>query len=157
MDEQTVFSFICVAVAIHTALSLYIFLRAKRTEQNNSLLHRELFGIMKKIEGLSAGRRTLISAQIDTVLERLSYQLPSRISARAGEAIYDTESQVLKTLAAIAPDIQEHPEAKDRVNSLVSSMERLETTIVTLTQESVRQAILDTKNALIEEQRTLDI
>lgn len=137
-------------LVLQASVILFLLHRFKASHSTQEKLYQELFGLTRKIEGLSSGRRALIAYHLDMLLERLVKQLPSRISAEAGDVIFRTESSMLKTLADLEPNLPQLPGMKDRVESLVSSMERLESTVVSVTGEAVRQAIFDTKRSILE-------
>ena len=100
---------------LQASVTLYLFGRFKLASVAQEKLHHELSGLTRKIEGLSSGRRALIAYHLDMLLERLVKQLPSRISAEAGDIIYRTESSMLKTLADLEPNLPQIPGMKERV------------------------------------------
>jgi hypothetical protein len=139
-----------IVLALQVSVAFYLLGKLQFASQERSKLYLELFGMLRKIEGLSSGRRALISHNLDIMLERLAKQLPSRIAAEAGEVIYKTESSMLKVLADLEPNLPQMPAMKERVEKLVISMESLESTVVSLTSETVRQAIMDTKRSILD-------
>jgi hypothetical protein len=82
-------------------------------------------------------------------LDSLVKQMPSRIAVEAGERIFETESQFLKTLSELEPGLISDPSSQRRIEQLVQSMENLEATVVSLTCESIRQAMLDVRQSLL--------
>lgn len=123
--------------------------RAAHVERGK--LHQELFGLMRRIEGLSTGRRALITYQFDNMLESLIKQLPTRIASEAGQRIFDTESQILKALSEIEPALGEDKVLHSRLEQVLHSMENLEAVVVSVTCESVRQAIVDVRHSLLSQ------
>jgi hypothetical protein len=147
---STLFGLMTIVLAFQVSVTLYMIGKFQFANQERTRLYHQLFGILRKIEGLSSGRRALIAHNLDILLEQLAKQLPSRIAAEAGEIIYKTESSMLKALADLEPNLPQMPGMKERVEKLVVSMESLESTVVLLTTETVRQAILDTKRSILD-------
>lgn len=134
---------------LQLALALFALHRCRAAERERGQLHQELFGIMKRIEGLSTGRRALITYQFDNMLDLLIKQLPTRIASEAGQRIFDTESQILKVISEIEPGVGENGVLRERMEQVVKSMENLEAVVVSVTCESVRQAIVDVRTTLL--------
>ena len=150
ISGSTLVGLMVIVLALQISVALYLLGKFQFASKEQSRLYHELFGILRKIEGLSSGRRALIAHNLDILLEQLVKQLPSRIAAEAGEIIYKTESSMLKALADLEPNLPQLPGMKERVEKLVVSMEGLESTVVLLTTETVRQAILDTKRSILD-------
>ena len=139
-------------LAIHIGVGCYFLIVAKRHQNQVAQVHYDLFGLMRKIEGLSSSKRALVQFQLDSLLETLIKQLPTRIATQAGEQIFDTESQMLRALSELGPDLKGNIALQQRLEALVQSMGNLESTIVSLTNETVRQAMLDAKHLLLRDE-----
>lgn len=136
---------------LHVCVILFSIYRTKVAETDGARLRQELFGLMRRIEGLSTGRRALITYQFDNMLESLVKQLPTRIANEAGQRIVDTESQILKALSEIEPALAEDRVLQSRLEQVLHSMENLEAVVVSVTCESVRQAIVDVRQTLLSQ------
>ncbi len=132
-------------------LSITLFKTHSAHVERRELYH-ELFILMRKIENLSESKRGMVLHQFDNLLDSLIKQLPTRIAAEAGERIFETESQLLRALAEIEPAIGADQRSQLRLEHLVQSMENLEATVVSLTCESVRQAMLDVRESLFAQE-----
>lgn len=147
--ELTLFVMTSGMLVLQFMVATFTFRRSRAADIERGRLHQELFGLMKRIDGLSSGRRALITYQFDNMLESLSKQLPTRIASEAGQKILDTESQILKALSEIEPALAGDKLLESRLEQVVHSMENLETVVVSVTCESVRQAIVDVRQSLL--------
>lgn len=139
----------CVILTLQGVILAAMFFKTNRAHRERELLYRELFALMQKIESMSAGKRGMVLHQFDNLLDSLVKQMPSRIAVEAGERIFETESQFLKTLSELEPGLISDPSSQRRIEQLVQSMENLEATVVSLTCESIRQAMLDVRQSLL--------
>lgn len=114
---------------------------------------KELFGLTRRIEGLTAERRQQILSHYDSLLEKLSNKLPILVAAQAGERIFDTESKILTRLADIEPLVKDNPTADKKMNELISSMESLEETIINITSEAVRDVMSEGRRSLFDSEK----
>ena len=138
-------------VAVYMAFSLRIASRERER------LSRELFGLVRKIEGLTASRRELISRHYDRMLENLSVRLPSTIAAQTGQVIFETESKILQRLAELEPDLKNDANSKKKMNELVRSMENLQEIIIALTSDTVRRVMTESRHGIIDEANEIDL
>lgn len=138
-----------IALLLGTTLAAIVSLRSAVREQRE--VHREIFGLLRKIEGLTASRREQVVRQYDKMLENLSLRLPTTVASELGKVMYDTESRILARLAEIEPELSRDGEPRRKLEELVSSMEKLEETIVSATSDTVRQVMLEGRQTLITE------
>ena len=121
------------------ALGLYILFRINLKDINR--LNKETYGLVKKIEVLTADRREHIQNYFDKLFEHLSKRLPHLISDQASEHIFQTESAILKRLAELEPNFKKDQVSQQKMNELIQSMESLEKTMVSLTANAVEKAL----------------
>ena len=151
-----VLSILCLlalVLQICIAAYLYISSRASHKAMNDSV--RELYGIMKKIEGLTATRREQLMLEFDRIVQTLSLRLPTVVSAHVGDAVFDAESKILKRLAEVDPSIKDEKN-KEKMDELIKSLEGLQESLVTVTTETVRKALLDARKDLPVESESSD-
>lgn len=141
----------CVVLLFQTLILAITLLKTQRAHREREDLYKELFALMRKIEGMSAGKRAMVLHQFDNLLDSLVKQLPTRIAVEAGERIFETESRLLKTLAEIEPGLSADAPGHLHLEHLIQSMENLEATVVSLTCDSVRQAMLDVRETLLNQ------
>lgn len=118
-------------------LSLYLLATFRRANADQARVTQELFGLMKKIDGLTASRREQVAKAYDAMMGELSAQIPTTVAAYAGQAIFETESKLLARLAELEPALRSDAKAQQKMDELISSMEGLETKIVQLTADTV--------------------
>lgn len=127
-----------------------------RTSSRERLEHsKELFGLVRKLEGLTASKREQMLKHYDTILERLSSQIPPLVAAQTSNVIFETESKVLSRLAEIEPDLKNDERGKLKMEDLIRSMESLEKTIVTLTSDAVERVMVESRRDLLDDGKGL--
>ena len=132
-------------LAFCMGISLLVAARERRT------LHREMFGLLKKIEGLTATRREQMIRHYDRMLEGLSLRLPPAIAAQASSRIFDMESRILTRLSELEGSQGQDQSNRAKMEELVKSMESLEQTVVALTSETVKTVMLDSRKRLLDD------
>jgi len=140
-------------LGVQLLVALYMFLSLRSAERERAELSKEMFGLMKKIEGLTAKRREQMLLQFDKVLEVLSVRLPTAIAAKVSDLVFEIERQVLSRLAEIEPNLKEDADRR-KMEELICSMEKLEETVVAITSDSVQQVMLESRRSLFEEDST---
>jgi len=138
-------------LTIYMGVSLYIASRER------AAMNREIFGMLRKIEGLTSHRREQVLRHYDKMLESLSHRLPPLVASQTSQMIYDTESRILTRLAELEPDLRADPKGQEKMNSLIASMENLEHTIVTLTADTVKRVMVEGRRSLIDEDTFNDV
>lgn len=150
IGAEHIIAIIVGALAAQAMVSLYLLLAFRRANKEQSKIEREMFGLVKKLEGLTANKRENILRHYDQMLEQLETRLPSAVAARASELIFDTESRILNRLAEIDPSLKSNEEGKKKLNELIVTMESLEDTVVTTASDAVRKVILENRQRLSE-------
>ena len=125
--------------------------------KERQLINRELFGLVKKIEGLTASRREQILKHYDGLLEVLSNKLPAAVATHTSQIIFDAEAKILTRLAELEPNLNSDEKGKQKLDELIRSMEGLEKTIVNLTSDAVRHVMVDGRRALFETNGDIDL
>jgi len=138
-----------IVLQLLTVIYMAISLRIASSERTR--MNKEMFGLLRKIEGLTAHRRDQMLKHYDTILDNLSVRLPPTIAATTGQAIYEAESKILKRLAELEPDLKGDKDSQQKMNDLIKSMESLETMIVTLTSDTVQRVMIDSRKGLFDE------
>jgi len=141
-------------VIFQCLVCVYVFLINKRMSEQLSETSRELFGLMRKIEGLTSHKREQMLLHYDTMVQTLATRLPATIAAKAGEAIFEAERHILSRLAELEPNLHDDQLSKQRMDELIKNMERLEQTVVALTAETVQQVMLENRRVLFESEQT---
>lgn len=136
-------------VQILFTIFLLRFITSARKERSE--LHKEIFGLVRKLEGLTASKREQMLKHYDTILDDLTHRLPPTIAAQAGEIIFETESKILSRLAEIEPNLKEDERGKQKMDQLIKSMENLEGTIVRLTADAVQDVFAESRKNLFED------
>ena len=155
MDQQTLlivsvifgaFGAAIVALAGFTLLSLRSAARERQS------LHTEMYGILRKIEGINASRREQMVRQYDGILENLAARLPKVIATQTSSMIIETEGKVLARLAELEPNLREDDEARKKMDELVRSMEKLEETVVAIAADTVHQVLSESRRELLSDE-----
>lgn len=133
-------------------LGVYLIASLRSAERERAAANKELFGLVRKLEGLTSHKREAMTRHYDKMLETLMARLPVSIAARAGEQIFETESKILSRLAELEQSSKEDEGARVKTDELIKSMEKLEQTVVSLTAETVQKVMSEGRRALFEEQ-----
>lgn len=148
---------LALALGLQTGLAFYLFSSLRSAARERNQLHKEMFGLVKKIEALTAQRREHSLKHYDKILDTLSARLPTTIAAQAGQEIFDIESKILRKLADLDPKLKEDETARQDMEELIKAMEALEDTMVRLTAETVQRIMLDARRGLAEDDRFSDV
>lgn len=150
--QQSNISLILAGIVVFQFLvSIYFFLQVKASSNESHRINKEVFGLLKKFEGLTASKREQILNRYDQMLEELSHRLPTTIAALTSSTIVDTEAMILKRLAELDPQIRSNKNSRDKMDSLIRNMEHLESSLVSITADTVRNVMLDNRKKLFIE------
>jgi len=146
-----------IIISMQLLLTIYMAVSLRIAAKERALLNKEMFGLLKKLEGLTASRREQMIRHYDRILESLSSRLPPTIASHTSQMIYETESKILKRLAELEPNLKEDDLSRRKMDDLVKTMENLEQTIVFATAETVRKVMLESRHNLMEDESPCDI
>lgn len=153
-SDPTVLILCCGIAALallQLALALYVFVMTQRAAKDRARLHQEMFGLLKKTEGLLAGKREQILREYDKLLEQLSQRLPATIAAQASTCIFETESKILSRLAELEPALKKEDLSSGRMDELIKSMEKLEETLVRSAADTVERVLVESRSGLFRD------
>lgn len=141
-DTLLILTGVLVAVIlIQLVVSVFVVGALSRAARQRATLNKEMFGMLRKIEGLTAHRREQMLKHYDEILADLSLKLPPTIASEAGQLIFEMESRILSRLAELESEVQDDEVSKRKMDDLIKSMETLEATIVTLTANTVQDVM----------------
>lgn len=138
-------------LAVQLGVALFVFLALRMTSKDVARLNREMFGLVKKLEGLTASRREQILKQYDQMLQVLSARIPPTIAQHTSNVIFEAESKILARLAELEPNLKGDEAGRRKMDELIASMESLEKTIVTLAADTVRQVMAESRRNLFDD------
>ncbi len=136
---------------LQSCLAVYLLSSLRAARKERAALHREMYGLVRKLEGLTSGKREQMAKQFDKILSELALRLPPTIAAQAGQTIFETESRILSRLAELEPDLKNDEQSREKMDDLIKSMESLETTIVTVTADTVQNIMAANRQAIFED------
>lgn len=144
----------CLGFQLLMIIFLTFALRAANRERAE--LHRQMFGVLKKIEGLTANKREQMLKHYDQMLEELSLRLPPTIAAQASQSIFEAESKILKRLAELENQPKHDQERQQKMDELLKTMEQLEHSLVTLTADTVQTVMTDSRKTLLSNESFIE-
>jgi len=144
-------------VGLQLALTVSTLVALRVAARERAQLSKELFGLVKKIEGLTSSRRDQMLKHYDSLLEMLSTRLPPAIAAQTSQVIFETESKILSRLAELEPNIKQDEVGKRKMDDLIKTMEKLEQTIVVLAADTVRSVMVEGRRSLLDDEKFPDI
>jgi len=142
---------LAVAMIFQILLAIALVHSAKSAARERSEFHLEMYGLLKKLEGLTANKREQMLKHYDTILETLTNRLPPTIAAQASKVIMDTESRILSRLAELEPNLMKDEASRKKMDELIKSMENLEETVVGLTAQTVHNVLVDSRRNLLDD------
>jgi hypothetical protein len=135
---------------VFLVLAVAIIMRAHSRERAS--MEREMFGLLRKLEGLTATKREQILRHYDSMLDTLSIRIPPAVAAQASKLVIDTESRILTRLAELEPNLKGDEESRRKMDELIKQMEHLEETIVATASDAVRSVMIDSRRSLFDEE-----
>jgi hypothetical protein len=141
---------IALFIGLQLLVGIAILIGSRAAARERHLLHKEMYGLVKRIEGLTANRREQILKHYDEMLEHLATRLPPTIAAHTSNAIIETESKILQRLAELEPSLGNDESSRRKMDELIRSMEGLEKTIVALAADTVQRVMAEGRRSLIE-------
>lgn len=139
-------------LTVQCLLVLYVIRSARTAADERTKLHKELFGLLKKIEGLTFNRRDHLLRHYDQMVESLSQRLPSTIASQAGQVIFETERMILTRLAELEPNLKSNNEGRQKMDQLIHCMESLEDTVISLTSETARRVMNESRKEIFADE-----
>lgn len=138
-------------VGLQLLLTIGVILTLKSSARERAVLNKETFGLVKRLEGLTATRREQILKHYDSILDQLSNSLPPTIAAHTSQLIFETESKILTRLAELEPNLRTDDASRRKMDELIKSMETLEKTIVALASDTVRRVMNESRRTLLDD------
>ncbi len=142
---------------LQVLLAGYLLATLRASASERTALNKEMFGLLKKLEGITSSRREQMLKHYDKILQNLAVRLPTTVAAQTSAMIFDTESKILARLAELEPQLKVDESSKRKMDDLIKSMETLESTIVALTAETVHKVMIDSRRALLDDDNFSDI
>lgn len=135
------FLFIVSVLLVQLAGLLAVVRHARTEAKTRERFLRGVYGILKKIEGLTADRRTQMLFRYDQLVERLQRRLPTIVANRISAEIEELESGIISRLSAIDADLLSDGGDPEELEQLLKTMERLERAVLTITTDTVRESL----------------
>ncbi|MCB0311344.1 MAG: hypothetical protein KDD42_08915 [Bdellovibrionales bacterium] len=138
-------------LAVQIGLAIYMVAALRISRREVASLNKEMFGLLRKLEGLTSSKREQMLKHYDRILESVANRLPTTIAAHTSETIFEAESKILARLAELEPRLKDGDEtSRQKMDDLIRTMEGLEQTIVALTADTVRKIMVDSRKNLLE-------
>ena len=136
-------------------LGCIIYLR--RLAHEISASNREVYGLTKKMEAMTASRRAHFVHEYDKIVNQLLRKLPANIAAQAGDSIFVTQKEILTRLAELEKVTGKSKESSKQMEQIILSMEQLEAQLVRVTADTVIEVMGDTRKRILEDERFADL
>jgi len=143
------------AIVSTVLLSSIVYLR--RLAREVLAANREMFGLTKKMEAMTASRRAHFVHEYDKIVNQLLRKLPANIAAKAGDSIFTTQKQILTRLAELEQLAGTDRESRKQMEEIILSMEQLEAQLVRVTADTVIEVMSDTRKRILEDERFADL
>lgn len=139
-------------LTIHSLVTIVVMVSLRAASRERHYLHREMFGILKKIEGLTATKKEQIQRAYDILIAELSTKLPPTLEISTSNAIFETESKILTRLAELEPNLKRDKAGQEKMDDLIKSMERLEQVVVTSVSETVKRVMEEGRRDIFDDE-----
>lgn len=140
-------------IGLQLILTIYMLFSLRLAARERGQLNKEMFGLVKKIEGLTANRREQLLKHYDGLLENLAARLPPAVAAQTSQIVFETESKILTRLAELEPDLKTDEVSRRKMDELIKSMENLEKTVVALAADTVKNVMVEGRRSLFDEDK----
>jgi hypothetical protein len=140
-----------VSLLLQVLLALAVIYLTRAHTRDRAELEREMFGLLRKLEGLTASKREQILRHYDSMLETLATRLPPAVAAQTSKLVVETESRIITRLAELEPDLKSNSESQKKMDELIKQLEHLEETLVSTASDAVRTVMLDSRRALFDD------
>jgi hypothetical protein len=144
-------------IGLQLILTAAILMSLRASARERSQLNKEMFGLVKRIEGLTSNRREQMLKHYDGMLEMLSTRLPPTIAAHTSQVIIDTESKILNRLAELEPNLRDDETSRKKMDELIASMEHLEQSIVASASDTVQRVMAEGRRSLLDDDKYADL
>jgi hypothetical protein len=141
-----------VSLLLQVLLALAVIYLTRAHTRDRAELEREMFGLLRKLEGLTASKREQILRHYDSMLETLATRLPPAVAAQTSKLVVETESRIITRLAELEPDLKSNSESQKKMDELIKQLEHLEETLVSTASDAVRTVMLDSRRALFDDE-----
>jgi hypothetical protein len=144
-------------IGLQLILTAAVLISLRASARERSQLNKEMFGLVKRIEGLTSNRREQMLKHYDGMLEMLSTRLPPTIAAHTSQVIIDTESKILNRLAELEPNLRDDETSRKKMDELIASMEHLEQSIVASASDTVQRVMAEGRRSLLDDDKYADL
>jgi len=144
-------------VLLQFVLSVAMVLSLRAASQERSRTEKDIFGLLRKIEGLTASKREQVARHYDTMVGSLLKRLPATIGSEASTMILETESKILHRLAELEPSFATNRQAREKMDDLIHTMEKLEQTLISVTAETVSRVMNESREDFLREENSSGI
>jgi hypothetical protein len=144
-------------IGLQLILTAAVLMSLRASARERSQLNKEMFGLVKRIEGLTSNRREQMLKHYDGMLEMLSTRLPPTIAAHTSQVIIDTESKILNRLAELEPNLRDDETSRKKMDELIASMEHLEQSIVASASDTVQRVMAEGRRSLLDDDKYADL
>ena len=148
--DQPIVVFGTILLLLQFAVVVYMAISLRIAGREREVIHREIFGLVRRMEGLTSHRREQIIKHYDKMLDTLSCRLPTAVASQASQVIFDAESRILQRLAELEPELRNDEIGRRKMDDLIKSMENLEHTLVSITSDTVRKVMVEGRAKLLE-------
>ncbi len=138
-------------VGLQLLLTIGVIITLRGASRDRAILSKEMYGLVRRLEGLTATRREQILKHYDSILDQLANSLPPTIAAHTSQLIFETESKILTRLAELEPNLRQDESGRKKMDELIRSMENLEKTIVALASDTVRRVMNESRRTLLDD------
>lgn len=146
---------LAVTVLLQIVMALYVSGTMRIASRERNALNKEMFGLLKKLEGLTSTRREQTLRHYDKLLETLTHRLPPIVASHASDTISEMEAKILQRLAELEPNLEDSV-SRQKMDGLIKTMEHLEQTLVALTADTVQQVLSEGRRSLLDDNSYAD-
>lgn len=138
--------------SINALVLLFALLSLSRLRSESLKLNRETFGLLKKVEGLTAQKHHLLAKQFDDLIEKMANQVPVIVGKEATSHLFEIERQIITRLAELEPNLKTDPKAIAHMEEVLRKVELLEEEVIRSTSKAVEKILVEKRKTLFQPQ-----
>ena len=134
----------------------YVAASLRQGNRERESLHREMHGILRKLDAITSEKRELFAKEFDQIIETLSVRVPAVVASEAGERIFEAESKILSRLSKLEGDVTAGSDEQKDMEDLIKSMEKLDTELVSAASDAVHDVLIESRERFFSDYRDLE-
>lgn len=149
ISHGSAISVVYVGLALQALIALAIVSHNRSSRKTIERIARDVRNLNRRIESLTAPKRTHFVREFDSLMSSLSKKLPAQIGTAVSDAVVDLEKSILTRLAELE-SAHSFGESRGQLEEIIIRMEALEESLVLVSTDAVEQSLQSAKASVLE-------